>query len=62
MCSLSVRAFTPLLHPVPPFLPLHQTKNVLIPRASHNFDFFAEVCTRMDGHTYRVVMRALMMT
>jgi hypothetical protein len=26
-------------------LPIHQTKNVLIPRASHNFDFFAEVCT-----------------
>ncbi len=35
-------------------LPIHQTKNVLIPRASHNFDFFAEVCTRMDGHTYPV--------
>ncbi|WP_280641927.1 aldehyde dehydrogenase family protein [Gallibacterium genomosp. 3] len=28
-------------------LPIHQTKNVLIPRASHNFNFFAEVCTRM---------------
>jgi 5-carboxymethyl-2-hydroxymuconic-semialdehyde dehydrogenase len=24
------------------------------PRASHNFDFFAEVCTRMDGHSYPV--------
>lgn len=35
-------------------LPIHQTKNVLIPRASHNFDFFAEVCTRMNGHTYPV--------
>ncbi|MFC3533308.1 5-carboxymethyl-2-hydroxymuconate semialdehyde dehydrogenase [Vogesella facilis] len=35
-------------------LPIHQTRNVLIPRASHNFDFFAEVCTRMDGHTYPV--------
>lgn len=35
-------------------LPIHQTKNVLIPRASHNFNFFAEVCTRMDGHTYPV--------
>ncbi len=35
-------------------LPIHQTKNVLIPRASHNFDFFAEVCTRMDGHSYPV--------
>ncbi|MDX6037986.1 aldehyde dehydrogenase family protein, partial [Acinetobacter baumannii] len=34
--------------------PIHQTKNVLIPRASHNFNFFAEVCTRMDGHTYPV--------
>lgn len=35
-------------------LPIHQTKNVLISRASHNFDFFAEVCTRMDGHSYPV--------
>ena len=35
-------------------LPIHQTRNVLIPRASHNFEFFAEVCTRMDGHTYPV--------
>ncbi|WP_293935253.1 5-carboxymethyl-2-hydroxymuconate semialdehyde dehydrogenase [Iodobacter sp.] len=35
-------------------LPIHQTSNVLIPRASHNFDFFAEVCTRMDGHSYPV--------
>lgn len=35
-------------------LPIHQTKNVLIPRASHNFDFFAEVCTRINGHTYPV--------
>ena len=35
-------------------LPIHQTRNVLIPRASHNFDFFAEVCTRMDGHSYPV--------
>ena len=35
-------------------LPIHQTKNVLIPRASHNFNFFAEVCTRMNGHTYPV--------
>ncbi|MFD1260601.1 5-carboxymethyl-2-hydroxymuconate semialdehyde dehydrogenase [Entomomonas asaccharolytica] len=35
-------------------LPIHQTKNVLIPRASHNFNFFAEICTRMDGHTYPV--------
>ncbi|MCD1125170.1 5-carboxymethyl-2-hydroxymuconate semialdehyde dehydrogenase [Jinshanibacter sp. LJY008] len=35
-------------------LPLHQTQNVLIPRASHNFEFFAEVCQRMDGRTYPV--------
>lgn len=35
-------------------LPIHQTKNVLIPRASHNFNFFAEVCTRMNGHSYPV--------
>lgn len=35
-------------------LPINQTKNVLIPRASHNFNFFAEVCTRMDGHSYPV--------
>ncbi len=35
-------------------LPIHQTKNVLIPRASHNFEFFAEVCPQMNGHTYPV--------
>lgn len=35
-------------------LPIHQTKHVLIPRASHNFNFFAEVCTRMNGHSYPV--------
>lgn len=35
-------------------LPIHQTRNVLIPRASHNFEFFAEVCTRVNGHTYPV--------
>lgn len=35
-------------------LPLHQTQNVLIPRASHNFEFFAEVCQQMNGHTYPV--------
>jgi len=35
-------------------LPIHQTRNVLIPRASHNFEFFAEVCTRMDGRSYPV--------
>lgn len=35
-------------------LPIHQTRDVLIPRASHNFRFFSEVCTRMDGHSYPV--------
>lgn len=35
-------------------LPIHQTKNVLIPRASHNFAFFAEVCQQMNGKTYPV--------
>lgn len=35
-------------------LPIHQTQNVLIPRASHNFNFFAEMCTRMNGHSYPV--------
>ncbi|SUG69613.1 5-carboxymethyl-2-hydroxymuconate semialdehyde dehydrogenase [Salmonella enterica subsp. enterica] len=29
-------------------------KNVLIPRASHNFEFFAEVCQQMNGKTYPV--------
>jgi 5-carboxymethyl-2-hydroxymuconic-semialdehyde dehydrogenase len=31
-----------------------QTKKSLVPRAADNFYFFAEVCTRMDGHTYPV--------
>jgi len=31
-----------------------QTRKQLIPRAADNFHFFAEVCTRMDGHTYPV--------
>ncbi|HSD52994.1 MAG TPA: 5-carboxymethyl-2-hydroxymuconate semialdehyde dehydrogenase [Burkholderiales bacterium] len=31
-----------------------QTKKGLVPRAADNFHFFAEVCTRMDGHTYPV--------
>jgi 5-carboxymethyl-2-hydroxymuconic-semialdehyde dehydrogenase len=31
-----------------------QTGKQLIPRAADNFHFFAEVCTRMDGHTYPV--------
>jgi 5-carboxymethyl-2-hydroxymuconic-semialdehyde dehydrogenase len=35
-------------------LPIHQTRNVLIPRASHNFEFFAEICQQMNGRTYPV--------
>lgn len=35
-------------------LPIQQTRHVLIPRASHNFNFFAEVCTRVNGHSYPV--------
>ncbi|MFO1320946.1 MAG: 5-carboxymethyl-2-hydroxymuconate semialdehyde dehydrogenase [Burkholderiales bacterium] len=31
-----------------------QTKKALVPRAADNFHFFAEVCTRVDGHTYPV--------
>ncbi len=40
-------------------LPIHQTKNVLIPRASHNFEFFAEVCQQMNGRSYPVDDRML---
>jgi len=40
-------------------LPIHQTQNVLIPRASHNFNFFAELCTRINGETYPVDDRML---
>jgi 5-carboxymethyl-2-hydroxymuconic-semialdehyde dehydrogenase len=29
-----------------------QTGKQLIPRASDNFTYFAEMCTRVDGHTY----------
>ena len=29
-----------------------QTKKQLVPRAADNFHYFAEVCTRVDGHTY----------
>ena len=36
-----------------------QTKKALVPRAADNFYFFAEVCTRMDGHTYPVDDRML---
>jgi 5-carboxymethyl-2-hydroxymuconic-semialdehyde dehydrogenase len=35
-------------------LPIDQTSHALIPRAAHNFDFFAEVATRMDGRCYPV--------
>lgn len=35
-------------------LPIHQTRNVLIPRASHNFEFFAEICQQMNGRSYPV--------
>jgi len=35
-------------------LPISQTRKQLIPRASENFNFFAEVCVRMNGHTYPV--------
>ena len=31
---------------------IHTTGKVLIPRASHNFDFFAEICTHVDGECY----------
>ena len=30
---------------------IDQTTKALMPRAADNFYFFAEVCTRMDGHT-----------
>ena len=29
-----------------------QTRKQLIPRAADNFHYFAEMCTRVDGHTY----------
>lgn len=35
-------------------LPIHQTKNVLIPRALRITRLFCEVCTRMDRHSYPV--------
>jgi len=31
---------------------IYQTGKGLIPRASHNFNFFAEICTHMDGECY----------
>ena len=35
-------------------LPIDQTSHALIPRGAENFHFFAEVATRMDGHSYPV--------
>ncbi|WP_175921278.1 5-carboxymethyl-2-hydroxymuconate semialdehyde dehydrogenase [Burkholderia latens] len=35
-------------------LPISQTSKQLIPRASENFNFFAQVCVQMNGRTYPV--------
>ena len=35
-----------------------QTGKQLIPRAADNFYYFAEMCTRVDGHTYPTPTRA----
>ncbi|KVO91474.1 2-hydroxymuconic semialdehyde dehydrogenase [Burkholderia ubonensis] len=35
-------------------LPIAQTSRQLIPRASENFNFFAQVCVQMNGRTYPV--------
>ena len=32
--------------------PLAQTARQLVPRAADNFHYFAEMCVRVDGHTY----------
>ncbi|HEX6721038.1 MAG TPA: 5-carboxymethyl-2-hydroxymuconate semialdehyde dehydrogenase [Burkholderiaceae bacterium] len=32
--------------------PIAQTAKQLVPRAADNFHYFAEMCTRVDGHTY----------
>jgi len=32
--------------------PIAQTGKQLVPRAADNFTYFAEMCTRVDGHTY----------
>ena len=32
--------------------PIGQTRKQLIPRAADNFHYFAEMCVRVDGHTY----------
>ena len=31
---------------------ISQTGKQLVPRAADNFSYFAEMCTRVDGHTY----------
>ena len=31
---------------------ISQTGKQLVPRAADNFSYFAELCTRVDGHTY----------
>jgi 5-carboxymethyl-2-hydroxymuconic-semialdehyde dehydrogenase len=31
---------------------ISQTRKQLVPRAAENFTYFAEMCTRVDGHTY----------
>ncbi len=31
---------------------INQTRKQLIPRSADNFTYFAEMCTRVDGHTY----------
>ena len=35
-------------------LPIYQTQKALVPRASNNFYFFAEMAKQMNGHTYPV--------
>ena len=35
-------------------LPIDQTSHALVPRAAENFHYFAEVATRVDGHSYPV--------
>ena len=37
---------------------ISQTRKQLIPRAAENFNYFAEMCTRVDGHTYPKIGRA----
>jgi len=32
--------------------PIAQTARALVPRAADNFHYFAEMCVRVDGHTY----------